>query len=119
MPPNQPSLPEKTYSLRKFIHQAKAFEDDDDDLAFLEFMFTGKNLTGKCQAFVDPSSQFLKDDTPIQVARDFDSLIGISKDLLVDSAVSVYPAPNPREALSTSIHVKYAIRNDVDGEEVS
>jgi hypothetical protein len=78
-------------------------------------MSTGKNTRDAIQAFIDVSKNSLTDHANISISRDFDSLIGISNELLLTSAISVYPVPNPAGALTTSIHLKRSVEQD-DGE---
>ncbi|KIK51762.1 hypothetical protein GYMLUDRAFT_64661 [Collybiopsis luxurians FD-317 M1] len=109
MPPQELALPLQTYSLEDYIRTAKSLERRDTIL-FLQFVLTGKNFRDQCQAFLDPMLNRVDEELPLTVARDFDSLIGIADRILVDSAISVYPAPNPAEVLSSSIHLKYRVR---------
>lgn len=104
------SLPVKTCSLRDYTRLAKRL-DELDPLEFQRFILTGVDVHGKAQVFVDPALNRIgsdSDDT-LSVARDYDSVIGISNDILVQNAISVYPVPNPAEVLSTSIHLNYPV----------
>lgn len=106
------SFPVRTCSVREFTHIAKGLEELDSR-AFQEFILTGSNVQDKTQVFVDPTLNALAEDDPLVVARDYDSIIGIADDILVESAISIYPVPNPAEVLSTSIHLTRPVVSDL------
>lgn len=112
----------KSFSLQQFIRHAKRLDDPDDEVRFVQFMLTGKDIQDgqTTQAYIDLSRSVLSDDHPIEVARDFDSLIGVADDILVQSSISVCVAPNPHECLTTGIHLNYsATFTDENEEQVS
>lgn len=102
------TLPTQSYSLAQFVQAARALYDDDP-VAFRLFVLTGEAPGMETQAYVDATLNALQIDHPVQMVRDFDSLIGITKNIAVDCMISVYPIPNPSEVLSTSIHLNYPI----------
>lgn len=75
-------------------------------------MFTGRNTRDCIQAFVDVTKNKLDNDDNISISRDFDSLIGTSRNILVSAPISVFPIPNPSAALTTSIHIKWPVEQD-------
>jgi hypothetical protein len=93
-----------TYSLREFVRLAKSLENENPE--FLRFVLTG-DAKGQHQATLDHVRNVLTNDHQVDVARDYDSVIGITDGIVVDCALSVYPVPNPAEALTSSIHITH------------
>jgi hypothetical protein len=106
------SLPQKVYTLEQFVRQAKALAAQDHQKhAFIRFLVTGEYFE-QHQAVVDPIRNVLENGQHVDVARDYDSVIGIADRIVVTSSIAIYPIPKPVEALSTSIHIRYAIQKD-------
>jgi hypothetical protein len=103
------SLPPESYSLNDYIRLAKSLEREDNS-AFLRFVLTGESPEGH-QVVVDPIRNLLDERHPVRTTRDYDSVIGLTTDIVVDCMISVYPIPNPAQVLTTSIHIKYPIVN--------
>ena len=115
------TLPRRVYTLSEFNRAARQLfqliEEHPDSperwvaaRRFVNFTLTGQHQPRGHQAVVDPTrgtSVGWEDD--IFTTRDFDSLLGIAKEILVDSNIFVYPVSNSSDTLSTSIHLKYAI----------
>jgi hypothetical protein len=109
-------LPLRTYSFRDYIRTAKDLlpsNEDDDSINFQQFILTGENIRDNCQAFVDPTQNAIYDSEPLNLARDYDSLIGVTENIVTQGSICVYPAPNPAEVLRKSIHMAYPVS---DGE---
>lgn len=103
------SLPQRVYTLKQFVRQAKALTiHEHQKHAFIRFLITGEYFD-QHQAVVDPIRNILENDQHVDVARDYDSVIGIADRIVVTSSIAIYPIPKPVEALSTSIHIKYPI----------
>ena len=62
------------------------------------------------QATIDPVRNVIRPEHGISAFRDYDSVIGITSTIVVRTSISVYPIPDPKEVLSTSIHFKYPLR---------
>ncbi|KAF9060069.1 hypothetical protein BDP27DRAFT_1430481 [Rhodocollybia butyracea] len=108
----------KSYSLRDYVVAAGKLDDLNDDIGFIQFMLTGRTTDREgqaIQAFVDVNKNRIGANQDISMARDFDSLIGISQNLLVSTPLSVYPVPIPAAALTSSIHLRWPVVQD-DGE---
>ncbi|KAF9033687.1 hypothetical protein BDP27DRAFT_1374978 [Rhodocollybia butyracea] len=108
----------KSYSLRDYVVAAGKLDNLNDDIGFIQFMLTGRTTDSKgqaIQAFVDVNKNRIGANQDISMARDFDSLIGISQNLLVSTPLSVYPVPIPAAALTSSIHLRWPVVQD-DGE---
>lgn len=101
------SLPSQSYTVKEFVRKAKTLEREDGH-AFLRFVLTGE--ADEHQAVLDPIRNTLGRDHDVVATRDYDSVIGITKDIVVKSSISVYPVPNPAEVLTTSIHIKYPMK---------
>jgi hypothetical protein len=101
------SLPTWSYSLHEFVAYASTLKDENPD-AFRRFILTGE-VENNHQAVLDPTCNVLQDDHAIALAHDYDSMITFQSNIVVDCPISVYPVPNPAEALTTSIHLKYPI----------
>src|SRR5579859_6979945 len=109
------NLPPRTYSLRDFNHQATRFNDSDDKTGLLRFVLTGQvfDEVSPHQAVVDPlRGHSIWEDQEIKVSRNYDSILGIASNIVVQSDISIYPVSNPADALTTSIHLKYGIERD-------
>jgi hypothetical protein len=101
-------LPTQSYSLKEFIERAKALYSDEV-FEFLTFILTGEDRRNH-QAILDPFRNVLPPGDLVDSMRDYDSVIGITEHIVVRSAISVYPIPNPVEVLTTSIHLKYGVK---------
>jgi hypothetical protein len=100
------TLPPQSYTLKQFVRHAKHLENEDND-NFVWFLLTGE--ADDHQAILDPNRNTLPEDHDIIHSRDYDTVIGITQNIEVNGSISVYPVPNPVEALTTSIHIKYPI----------
>lgn len=101
-------LPLQPYTLQSFVDYADLVRGQKGPQEFIRFVLTGE-IPGEHQAVIDPIHNALEDDYPLSQARDYDSLLGITQDIVVDCAISVYPVPNPVDTLTTSIHATYDI----------
>jgi hypothetical protein len=115
LPPDQPkaimtslysTLPITSYSLRDFVRFAKTLEHTDNS-AFNRLLLTGE--TEDHQVSIDPIRNVMQPNHPVTISRDYDSIIGVTDEIIVQSSISVYPIPNPAEVLSSSIHFRKAV----------
>ncbi|KAF8525885.1 hypothetical protein BU17DRAFT_83390 [Hysterangium stoloniferum] len=83
--------------------------ENEGDVDFIKFILTGEDTMSGELAVVDPIGNPLTLDHGIIANCDYDSLIGITQNIIVQSSITVYPVSNPMESLSTSIHLKYLI----------
>lgn len=107
--------PTVSYSLTEFTDFATGLYQAQEYDAFIRFVITGEYTDpdgNREQAFVDPIRGPVDPEHPLTISRDYDSLIGISSDILVDGQLSVYPVPHPTFALKTSLHMKHTIIYD-------
>jgi hypothetical protein len=109
------NLQPRTYSLRNFNHQATRYHDSGDKTGLLRFVLTGQVLDEDSphQAVIDPLREHsIREDHVIKVSRDYDSILGVTSNIVVDSDISVYPVSNPMDTLTTSIHLQYGVESD-------
>lgn len=122
-------LPEHIYTLENFNERAEDLsnyaqdaETDGPDAAwhhtsnFVNFVLTGEDLMRGTQAVLHPARDSFPDDRELTAMRDYDSLIGFSPNILVNSAVYVQPVSRKEDSLHTSIHLKCCVRR---GDQVS
>ncbi|KAG6815923.1 hypothetical protein H0H87_010148 [Tephrocybe sp. NHM501043] len=104
--------PFENHSLREFIERALSlYYPDLDNSDFIRLVLTGEyeDMESKKLAFVDPIQNLVSPDASLNIQRDYDSLLGISDDILVTGDMSVFAVPHANFALKSSIHIKYPI----------
>lgn len=108
--------PVVTHTLRQFSDRAYGLhEDEDTDDKFIQFVLTGEYIDEdghSKQAFVDPIQNVIEDDHPLNISRDYDSLLGIAEKIMVNGPISVYAVPHNTFSLKTSIHLKRTVYYD-------
>lgn len=97
----------KTYSIGKFCETAKALLDNDV-AAFIRFMLCGHHPDH--QVVVDPIQDRLDDDHRLKGLRDFDSLLGVDKDIRVRSSLTLFPLAKKDDTLRTNLHLKHSFQ---------
>lgn len=100
------NLETQSYSLTQFCETAKGLLDSDDSTSFVRFVLCGRYQDH--QVFVDAFQNILDEHYKIQGLRDFDSLLGIYKDILVRSPLTLFPLARKEDTLHTNIHLKYS-----------
>jgi hypothetical protein len=106
-------LPPRTYTLHEFSLRAEALKSEDTD-SFHQFILTGQvnnsdEPANDHQAVLDPIRNILDDNHCISISRDYDSMLTLQHNIIVNSPISIYPVPNPAEVMTTSIHLKYPV----------
>lgn len=79
----------------------------------MKFVLSGEyaNNNGQIkQAVIDVTGKQVRDAADITASRDYDSAIGISRDILVDAPITIWAVPHPTRALKTSIHLTRSIQ---------
>lgn len=100
-------LPIRAYSLGEFTARAEnLFRGDVRE--FIRFLLTGE-VPGQHQAAIDPLRDYLHEAEDITVSRDYDSVLGITEEIVIECGLCINPVSNPTDALSTSIHLNHAI----------
>jgi hypothetical protein len=115
------NFPPRIYSLSDFISTASYLQEKSEgdnaeqtDAAlreFVDFVLTGRYEPEMHQAVVDPTrGTSLRQAEQLLATRDLDSLLGVTDNIVVLSDIFVYPVSNPADTLTTSIHIKCAVR---------
>ena len=94
-------------SLLDFCQRSKALlQYDQTD--FVRFVLTGQDVDGT-QICIDPIRNRLTEGQygRMRCTRDYDSLLGIDKDILVDKALTLFPLAKRDDTLSSNIHIQY------------
>jgi len=98
-------------SVLQFCDYAKQLLSIDQG-DFVRFVLLGRN--DGLQAYIDAIRNRLEDQEDIRVGRDYDSLLGISKHILVERYLTVYPVARKEDTLTHNIHIQYEFTtNDV------
>ena len=103
------------HTVSEFCTRARELEKFDDGL-FADFVLTGKYIDDElndCQADVQPRRNALEEGYGIKALRDYDSILGYTKDLPMTDSIFVLPVGNAREVLRRSVHISVPL--DVDG----
>ena len=116
MPPYpDEQLPSVTYSIQEFNARAKAILTGGARIPeFVNFALAGRVVDGVGQkrvtidVFKDCEQLQGRDD--VTTTRDYDSVIGVTRNLPFCGPFSIYPAPNFRDCLTRSNHLKKRIQ---------
>ena len=92
-------------SLRQFCRRAK-YLLSLDQTGFVNFVLTGQDTDGS-QACIDPVFNRVTEDYRLHINRDYDSLLGICDDILINTNLTVYPVSKLNDTLSQNIHLRY------------
>lgn len=95
----------RSLSVQEFCQRAKDLLASNQ-AEFVQFVLTGQDTDGT-QACIDPVFNRVVPDDHVVAVRDYDSLLGISSRILVDTHIVVYPVSNQEDTLSSNLHIKY------------
>lgn len=95
----------RSLSLLEFCQRAKELLSINQP-DFVRFVLTGRDTDGT-QACIDPILNRVPQDHPLEIIRDYDSLLGISKTIRVQASITVYPVAKREDTLSKNIHIRY------------
>ena len=96
----------RSISVLQFCQRAKDLLASNQ-ADFVQFVLTGQDPDGS-QACIDPIFNRVAPDSHPVAIRDYDSLLGISSQiLLVDTNLVVHPISNHEDTLSKNIHIRY------------
>ncbi|KAF8871325.1 hypothetical protein BD779DRAFT_1680483 [Infundibulicybe gibba] len=90
-------------SLPKYVDMAEMFAELDQKL-FMRFILTGQHLLNS-QVAVDPSHNLVNEQHPISLLRDYNTVIGFTKDIIVQGPFTILSTPQTHNFLSTNIHL--------------
>jgi len=108
------SLPTETYSVSGFCQAAAALLNSPDPADFVRFVLTG--IYDGYQAVVDPILSRVRptETSTLQLRRDYDSILGISKNICVRSTeLTIYPLAKYQDSLTKNVHIVYEFENDL------
>lgn len=108
MADNSRDLPLRAYSLQQFCQKALELRETNH-ADFVKFVLTGR-YNGR-QAVVDPIVDSIEGNQSYRLLRDYDSLLGITPDLMVHGSVTLYPLARREDTLSRNIHMSYHFRS--------
>jgi hypothetical protein len=107
--------PTESHTLDQFIDRLNSLHEADEHDAFIRAGLTGEytdeNNRGK-QIFIDPVQNLVDDDHELTIKRDYDSLIGVAHDILVDGAINAHAVPPGNLCLRSSIHIQYPMETE-------
>ncbi|KAF8867829.1 hypothetical protein BD779DRAFT_1685253 [Infundibulicybe gibba] len=105
--------PLQRFSLFEFCQRAQELLAPEHDRAeFIKFVLCG--ICNGGQVVIDPYQDVLQDHHPIQVTRDYDSLLGFEKDIIVETDMTVTPVSRHADTLTKSIHLNIEIPDPSD-----
>jgi hypothetical protein len=103
-----PAIPTRNMRLKNFCaFAADLHEADHGD--FVKFVLQGTH--DGTQTVLDPILDTMSDMEDFSARRDYDSLLGIDKDILVSSALTAYPVAKKEDTLTRNIHVSSHFTN--------
>ena len=92
-------------SLTEFCTTAKILLDLGDSASFVKFVLCSRYQNR--QVVVNAIQNCLDPEYPIKGLRDFDSLLGIHKDIPVLSSLTLFPLARKEDTLRTNVHLSY------------
>ncbi|KAL0575321.1 hypothetical protein V5O48_006650 [Marasmius crinis-equi] len=104
--PTYQHKPTKSYTLGSFARQCEdLFLKNPRE--FQTFSACGDARSLPEQVYIDIQPNMLTRDQGLIVKRDIDSLLAITKTLVPQTPLCIYPVPNPADNLVTSIHLSW------------
>jgi hypothetical protein len=100
------NLDTKSYSLSEFCVTAKRLLGSDNAAEFVCFVLCGRYQDH--QAIIDAYQNVLHESYTFKGLRDYDSLLGINKDIVVRTSLTLYPLARKEDTLKTNIHLDYS-----------
>jgi len=97
-------LEPRSLSVYSFCDQANDLLEEQDFASFVRFVLTGRH--DNRQVVIDSILNRIPSDEDIGVMRDYDSLLGIDKNIRLTCPLTVYPV-SKEDVLSKNIHIYY------------
>lgn len=94
----------RNLSVNGFCNRARDLCDGAPD-KFVRFVLNG--VDGDVQVTVDPILNAMPENYELSGLRDFDSLLGIDKNIQVQTALTVFPVPRTEDVLCKNIHIHH------------
>ncbi|KAG6876902.1 hypothetical protein C0993_012195 [Termitomyces sp. T159_Od127] len=112
-------LPRIGHSLRQFVERGSALWEDNPNNPepFVKFALTGEFLLDDVphQAFVDAIQNVVSPHHELSISRDYDSVLGIARTILVEDNISIFTVPHPTFALKSAVHVTQPVyHNEIE-----
>lgn len=107
------------FSLKEFVEKGESFYNEEDVSDLIRFILCGQYYREPgvlIQATINPILNRVRRQQAeaLTALRDYDSLIGLCRDLVITRQLHLYPIANPADNLKESIHINYTISvNDV------
>lgn len=92
-------------SLAGFCRRAIDLLRNNNDEKFVRFVLGG--IDDGRQVVIDPILNTVGEHDQLRVRRDYDSLLGIDKNIRVRSSMIVYPVAKRENTLSANLHLTY------------
>lgn len=99
-----------TLSLAAYVRRAKDLLEADCNPDFCKFVLNG--LDGGRQCRLDRIQNTMDHGHSVNVTHDYDSLLGLSTNLPLDTAVTISPICKIEDTLQKNIHIKYSFTNN-------
>lgn len=107
------SFPTVSHTLREFNDRVNHIREDEGSSSFIRTVLTGEyideNDARPRQIFIDTIQNMVKDNHPLRLSRDYDSLNGVADNIMVDGSINVFSVPHTTFALKKSIHFQHPI----------
>jgi hypothetical protein len=107
MPPA--NLPLRNVSIKQFCVLAQRLLDAGDQHNFVRLVVSG--IFEGQQYVVNPLHNRMGQDEPFRLMHDFDSAVGIAKNIMVDDSLTMFPVARREDTLSASIHLDHQFEN--------
>ncbi|KIJ45379.1 hypothetical protein M422DRAFT_251152 [Sphaerobolus stellatus SS14] len=98
-----------THSVYSFVKRAQELYKDEDKSEFVKFTLTG-NDSGR-QVFVDTLQNRMGAQESYLMTRDYDSVLGISTNVMVNQSLQMHPVCRFEETLKHNVHLKHTFTN--------
>lgn len=102
-------LPRIYLTLEEFCQRAQTLREEDE-AAFVKFVLCG-TLDDR-QAVIDTNVNGIEDDDEICVTRDYDSILGLTWDIMIVGPLMIYPLSRREDTLSVNVHFSYHFTNE-------
>ena len=99
-------LGNESHSLTQFCQTTKHLLEHDDPTSFVNFVLCSRHQDH--QVVIDPIQNRLDEEYGMSVLRDFDSLLGICKDIPIHTSLTLFPLAKKEDTLNTNIHLDYS-----------
>jgi hypothetical protein len=103
------NYPTKNYSLYTLCALAQKVLDGKKFKDFVQLMLSG--IYKRTQSVIDPILNRIPPDEGINLSRDYDSVLGIAENIMVEGAITVFPIAKREDTLTRDVHFEYPFTN--------